>query len=98
MAGNVKEWCWNESRDGKRFILGGGFGEPSYMFTGRGRAVALGPQAELRLPLRQAARDALAGCGRPKIEFAIRDFSKEKPVSDEVFKPSRGSTPTTRST
>ena len=32
MAGNVKEWCWNEERGGRRFILGGGFGEPSYMF------------------------------------------------------------------
>ncbi len=32
MAGNVKEWCLNEGRDGKRFILGGGFGEPPYMF------------------------------------------------------------------
>jgi serine/threonine protein kinase/dienelactone hydrolase len=32
MAGNVKEWCWNEASDGKRLILGGGFGEPAYMF------------------------------------------------------------------
>ena len=32
MAGNVKEWCWNESSEGKRYILGGGFGEPVYMF------------------------------------------------------------------
>ena len=32
MAGNVKEWCWNESAGGRRFILGGGFGEPTYMF------------------------------------------------------------------
>jgi predicted Ser/Thr protein kinase len=32
MAGNVKEWCWNESTEGRRFIMGGGFGEPNYMF------------------------------------------------------------------
>jgi formylglycine-generating enzyme required for sulfatase activity len=32
MAGNVKEWCWNETRGAKRLILGGGFGEPNYMF------------------------------------------------------------------
>jgi serine/threonine protein kinase/formylglycine-generating enzyme required for sulfatase activity/dienelactone hydrolase len=31
MAGNVKEWCFNDTVDGKRFILGGGCGEPSYM-------------------------------------------------------------------
>ena len=28
MAGNAKEWCWNAS-DGKRYILGGAFNEPS---------------------------------------------------------------------
>ena len=33
MAGNVKEWCWNETKDAKRLILGGGFGEPNYMFN-----------------------------------------------------------------
>ena len=32
MAGNVKEWCWNES-GGKRFILGGAWNEPSYSYT-----------------------------------------------------------------
>jgi eukaryotic-like serine/threonine-protein kinase len=32
MAGNVKEWCLNEAQDAKRLILGGGFGEPNYMF------------------------------------------------------------------
>ena len=34
MAGNVKEWCWNESRD-LRMILGGGFSEPKYMYEDR---------------------------------------------------------------
>src|SRR5262249_4984197 len=28
--GNVKEWCSNDTGDGKRFILGGGCGEPIY--------------------------------------------------------------------
>ena len=31
MFGNVKEWCWNETADGKRVIAGGGWDEPSYM-------------------------------------------------------------------
>ncbi|MGI8783890.1 MAG: protein kinase domain-containing protein, partial [Acidobacteriota bacterium] len=35
MAGNVKEWCWNASDKAgeKRYILGGAFGEPTYMFS-----------------------------------------------------------------
>lgn len=32
MAGNAKEWCWNESGE-KRFILGGGWNEQSYAFA-----------------------------------------------------------------
>ncbi|MHC4175067.1 MAG: SUMF1/EgtB/PvdO family nonheme iron enzyme, partial [Planctomycetota bacterium] len=37
MAGNVKEWCFNavDDSDNRRSILGGGAGEPAYMFTGR---------------------------------------------------------------
>ena len=34
MAGNAKEWCWNISgRENKRYVLGGAWDEPSYMFT-----------------------------------------------------------------
>ena len=85
MAGNVKEWCWNESREGKRYILGGGFGEPDYMFVDPD---AQSPWARrpnygfrcVKLPSPPPAATAT------RIETAFRDYSKEKPVSDEVFK------------
>lgn len=32
LAGNVKEWVWNE-HEGQRYILGGGWNEPVYMAT-----------------------------------------------------------------
>ena len=33
MAGNVKEWVWNEQTDtGKRYILGGAWNDPDYQF------------------------------------------------------------------
>ena len=31
-AGNVKEWSWNEAAHHKRYILGGAWREPAYMF------------------------------------------------------------------
>ena len=31
MAGNVKEWCWNDG-GGKRFLRGGAWNEPEYLF------------------------------------------------------------------
>ncbi len=85
MAGNVKEWCWNEAREGKRFILGGGFGEPNYMFhhsdaqSPWDRLANFGFRCvKLDLPPDPAAAS--------RIEVTIRDFSKETPVSDDIFK------------
>ncbi len=89
MAGNVKEWCWNEGRDRKRFILGGGFGEPAYQFV----------DVDLQSPWERrpnygfrcvklaspAPAEAIA-----RLDPAVRDYSKEKPVSEEVFWAFRG--------
>jgi formylglycine-generating enzyme required for sulfatase activity len=33
MAGNVKEWCWNEATGGNRYIMGGAWDEPPYAFN-----------------------------------------------------------------
>ena len=30
MAGNVREWCWNETADGERYTLGGSWADPGY--------------------------------------------------------------------
>jgi eukaryotic-like serine/threonine-protein kinase len=32
MAGNVKEWCWNESARRLRYVLGGAFNDAAYQF------------------------------------------------------------------
>jgi formylglycine-generating enzyme required for sulfatase activity/dienelactone hydrolase/predicted Ser/Thr protein kinase len=89
MAGNVKEWCWNETSGGKRFILGGGFGEPTYMFIDQDAQSPWERQANygfrcVKLPA-PASAAALA-----RLDQTIRDYSKEKPVSDEVFAAYRG--------
>jgi hypothetical protein len=87
MAGNVKEWAWNEAEPGKRYVLGGAWDEPEYMFTdpdaqspflrasniGFRCAKYIGPES-----IPQAATDP----GRPP----RRDLSKDKPVSDELFR------------
>jgi serine/threonine protein kinase/formylglycine-generating enzyme required for sulfatase activity len=33
MAGNVKEWVWTEAEGGRRYVLGGAWDEPNYMFV-----------------------------------------------------------------
>jgi eukaryotic-like serine/threonine-protein kinase len=86
MAGNVKEWCWNETVGGQRFILGGAYNEAPYLFH----------STDQRPPF---ARDGTFGfrCVKygspstiPAVAFEYfapkqRDYSKERPVSDEVF-------------
>ena len=84
MAGNVKEWCWNESGGGKRFILGGGFGEPTYMFIDQDAQSPWDRRANygfrcVKLPSPPPAAAAA------RVEAPFRDFFREKPVSDEVF-------------
>ena len=85
MAGNAKEWCWNATKD-KRFILGGAWNEPPYMFLDRdaqspfGRLPTYGFRCVKEIPGTSLPKAALE-----PISTAMRDLSKEKPVSDQVF-------------
>jgi serine/threonine protein kinase len=85
MAGNVKEWCWNEA-GGLRFLMGGAWNELPYVFSdydakppfdrhetyGFRLAKYIGPVAE-----------TLSASIR--INTLRRDVGGEKPVSDEIF-------------
>jgi predicted Ser/Thr protein kinase len=84
MAGNVKEWCWNASGE-KRYILGGGFDDPEYMFADRDAQSpwARRPSYGFRC-VRYAAAPSEALL-RP-VQTLFRDYSKEKPVGDDVFR------------
>ena len=84
MAGNAKEWCWNATKD-KRFILGGAWNEPPYMF--------LDPDAQSpfgRLPtygfrcVKEIPGTSLPKAALEPISARFRDFSKEKPVSEHL--------------
>jgi eukaryotic-like serine/threonine-protein kinase len=84
MAGNLKEWCWNEI-GGRRYIRGGAWNEPTYMFI----------VLDARLPWDRSAQNGFR-CVRydareeslpqAPVTRPVRDFSKEKPTSDQVFR------------
>jgi formylglycine-generating enzyme required for sulfatase activity/tRNA A-37 threonylcarbamoyl transferase component Bud32/predicted esterase len=85
MAGNVKEWCWNETQT-RRYILGGSWEEPTYMFND--------PDAQSpfsRLPtygfrcMKYDSSESLPQEATAPIVVLKRDFRKEKPVSDDIF-------------
>lgn len=87
LAGNVREWLWNEVQGtGQRFILGGSWNDPAYAYmdaygepafdrssTNGFRCVKYLDDEELRAVL-----------SRP-LARTYRDYSREKPVSDELF-------------
>ncbi len=90
MAGNVKEWCTNASRTGKRFLLGGGFGEPTYMFIDQDAQSPWDRRPNFGFRCVKLASPPAAET-TARIEEDFRDFSKEKPVSDELFRAYVGS-------
>ncbi|HET7226872.1 MAG TPA: protein kinase [Candidatus Eisenbacteria bacterium] len=85
MAGNVKEWCWNGTDGGRRFILGGGWDEASYMCHDEDAQ----PPFERRptFGFRCMQQDApLAANMTADVHSLYRDFSQIRPVSDDVYR------------
>jgi eukaryotic-like serine/threonine-protein kinase len=84
MAGNVREWCWNEV-GGQRYVRGGAWNEPVYMFSA----------LDARLPWDRSAQNGIRcvrynargeSALRAPVAKPVRDFDKEKPVPDSVFR------------
>ena len=86
LAGNVREWCFNKSTRGGRFILGGGWNDPAYAFNDA-YAQASFDRSEtngfrcIKYLVSEERRASL----EKTIEMPFRDFMNEKPVSDETF-------------
>ncbi len=87
MAGNVKEWVWNQADDGNRYIMGGAWDEPDYLFTIADARSPLDrrPTFGLRC-IRRIASAPDPAAARAVMRFPTRDFSKERPVGHDVFK------------
>ena len=87
MAGNVKEWIWNEAESGKRYVLGGAWDEPKYKFIDPDaqspflRASNIGFRCVKYIEPESIPKVATEAIPSPR-----RDLTKEKPVSDEMFR------------
>jgi dienelactone hydrolase/tRNA A-37 threonylcarbamoyl transferase component Bud32 len=84
MAGNAREWCFNQS-GGERYILGGGWNDPTYSFNDAYAQDPFdrSPTNGVRLA-KYLSDENVALASRPIVR-EHRDFSKERPVSDAVF-------------
>jgi serine/threonine protein kinase/predicted esterase len=87
MAGNVKEWIWNEAGSGKRYVLGGSWDEPNYMFVDPdaqspfSRTANVGFRCVKYIEPEPNLRAASLPMPSPR-----RDLSEEKPASEELFR------------
>ncbi len=84
MAGNVREWVLNDTGDGNKFILGGAWRSQTYLY---GDPEALSPFDRSPENGFRCVRNtaSLASDVLRPIKKLERDFSKFKPVPDDVF-------------
>jgi len=84
VAGNVREWCANAVGD-RRSILGGSWQDPPYAF---------GAFNDLQSPWDRSATNGFRTAVYPggldddldrELVLAVRDYTDEVPVSDEIF-------------
>ena len=83
LAGNVREWTWNAATASRRWILGGAWSDPSYMFSvpnslpPEDRSPANGFRCMQAASVPAALLDLL--------EVSSPDYRGVRPVSDEAF-------------
>ncbi len=87
LAGNTREWCFNESNlPGQRFILGGGWNDPTYAFNDAytqnalDRSLSNGFRCIKEIPV----DSSMVSLINP-VSMAFRDYRKEKPVDEKTF-------------
>ena len=91
MAGNVKEWCANEAASGRRYIMGGAWDEPTYMFNypDARSPFERSPGFGFRCA-RYVSTDKEAEAAGAPIRIQLRNYGSEKPASDQLFRAYKG--------
>ena len=86
MAGNAKEWVSNSTGDGKRYILGGSWNEPPYMFTDGDARIPMARETTFGFRcMKLVGPTHIASDVAGEIAFPFRDYAAARPVSDEIF-------------
>lgn len=87
LAGNVREWCWNESSvKSQKYILGGGYNDPTFAFNDTYTAERFDRNLTngFRCIKELTGDTTMATLVKP-VHMAFRDYRKEKPVDDKTF-------------
>jgi formylglycine-generating enzyme required for sulfatase activity/dienelactone hydrolase len=86
MAGNVKEWIWTEAESGKRYVLGGAWDEPNYMFIDPDAQSAFLRASNIGFRcVKYIEPESIPKVASDPMPSPRRDLTKEKPASDQLF-------------
>ena len=87
LAGNVREWCYNETEvKGESYILGGGWNDPAYAFMDAGSQSSLNRSLSNGFRcIKELKGDSIFVSLSYPIKREYRDYNKEKPVNDRTF-------------
>ncbi|MBI4474318.1 MAG: protein kinase [Acidobacteria bacterium] len=83
VAGNVREWASN-AYQAQRYILGGAWSDPTYLFNFAQVASPFDRSPANGFRCVKYTTTPASDVAGP-IELMVRDYSKDKPVSDEIF-------------
>ncbi len=86
MAGNVKEWILNQNSSGNRYVLGGAWNEPSYVFLNVDARSPFDRSTNIGFRCAKYSLSAEYAKAAGVIDPKLRDYAKEKPVADDVFR------------
>ncbi len=88
LAGNSREWCYNDNAktNGNRYILGGGWNDPIFSFND----TYLAPEIDRSISngfrcIKELTGDTSMAQLMKPIPMDFRDYKKEKPVGDNIF-------------
>lgn len=84
MAGNVKEWCWNEALRGERYIAGGAYGDPEYLFSETERRPPFQRERTFGFRCAKYIERPDASLFEP-FDRKWRDFERETPIDASAF-------------
>jgi formylglycine-generating enzyme required for sulfatase activity/dienelactone hydrolase len=85
MGGNVREWVSNSADSDLRFILGGSWMSPDYLYSSPEALSAFDRSSTNGIRCVRNPQPLAAAITAP-VQRVSRDFSKYKPVSDDVFR------------
>jgi len=85
LAGNCKEWIWNEWKPGQRVVAGGAWDEAYYAAGVLDQAAPIDRRANIGFRCVRYLEQPSPAFTEPVVAGPERDFSKEVPVGDQRF-------------